>query len=191
MSKAVAFGDWQLVNDITAEQGVAFDFDYDEDFGVLRNYEIYLARKNELKRKVDIGALGKLEQVGGLQQVQRLQQLSRCTSVNDCDVECGSMFDADVVNSIVYIDPPYIGTLGYSTAFDYDNFINLAKRLSQNNYVFVSEYTKTFDEQNMVAAFNAHATMGASCGHVNFAKQEKLFEVVGDYSKEKGVMQHQ
>ena len=44
-------------------------------------------------------------------------------------------------NCVIYFDPPYQNTTQYqnATGFDYDEFWNVVKELSKNNFVFVSE----------------------------------------------------
>lgn len=44
-------------------------------------------------------------------------------------------------NCVIYVDPPYINTKTYSSDphFDYDRFWNTIRKVSENNWVFVSE----------------------------------------------------
>lgn len=49
-------------------------------------------------------------------------------------------------NSIIYCDPPYQNTTGYSMEpFDYNEFWNIMRKWSLNNFVFISEYTAPKD----------------------------------------------
>lgn len=49
-------------------------------------------------------------------------------------------------NMLVYCDPPYQNTAGYSTgSFDHDKFWNTIRKWSKKNYVFVSEETAPKD----------------------------------------------
>lgn len=45
-------------------------------------------------------------------------------------------------NSLIYCDPPYKNTTGYSVDFDYEEFENYIYELAKNNLVIVSEYTR-------------------------------------------------
>ena len=45
-------------------------------------------------------------------------------------------------NSLIYCDPPYKNTIGYSVDFDYEEFENYIYELAKNNIVIVSEYTR-------------------------------------------------
>ena len=38
-----------------------------------------------------------------------------------------------------YNDPPYKGTQGYGASFDFDAFVNWCKKMSEKNFVLVSE----------------------------------------------------
>jgi len=49
-------------------------------------------------------------------------------------------------NSVIYCDPPYKGTLKYSTnPFDYDEFYEWCRSMAKNNIVLVSEYNMPDD----------------------------------------------
>ena len=49
-------------------------------------------------------------------------------------------------NCVIYCDPPYEGTLKYSTGgFEYDVFWQWVRDVSKNNYVFISEYNAPED----------------------------------------------
>lgn len=52
----------------------------------------------------------------------------------------------ELKNAVVYCDPPYYGTTKYSTGnFDYNSFWEWCRKMSENNYVFVSEYNAPDD----------------------------------------------
>ena len=52
----------------------------------------------------------------------------------------------NVRNYLIYCDPPYCNTTGYSTgSFDHDQFWNTMRTWSKTNYVFVSEETAPSD----------------------------------------------
>ena len=58
---------------------------------------------------------------------------------------------------IIYCDPPYknsgspysIGDV-YDTNFDYDKFVEWCLKMSENNIVFISEYTKPCKDSELV-----------------------------------------
>lgn len=46
----------------------------------------------------------------------------------------------NIKDFVIYCDPPYKGTLKYTTDFDYDKFYKWCKEMSKNNIVLISEY---------------------------------------------------
>ena len=46
----------------------------------------------------------------------------------------------NIKDFVIYCDPPYKGTLKYTTYFDYDKFYKWCKEMSKNNVVLISEY---------------------------------------------------
>ena len=46
----------------------------------------------------------------------------------------------NIKDFVIYCDPPYKGTLKYTTDFDYDEFYKWCKEMSKNNIVLISEY---------------------------------------------------
>lgn len=54
---------------------------------------------------------------------------------------CGNYYKIDVVDMVIYCDPPYRDTTKYATGnFDYERFYAWCKEMSKNNTVLVSEY---------------------------------------------------
>ena len=54
---------------------------------------------------------------------------------------------SDYKNCVFYLDPPYKGTKTYNgkQGFDYIKFYDFCRKLSQNNFVFISEYYMPMD----------------------------------------------
>ena len=51
-----------------------------------------------------------------------------------------------IKNAVIYCDPPYQGTTKYETeTFNYDEFWNWCRRMSKENWLFVSEYNAPND----------------------------------------------
>ena len=46
----------------------------------------------------------------------------------------------NIKDFVIYCDPPYKGTLKYTTDFDYDKFYKWCKEMSKNNIILISEY---------------------------------------------------
>lgn len=52
----------------------------------------------------------------------------------------------EISNSVIYCDPPYQNTTKYETeSFDYEKFWNWCRKMSEKNYVFISEYSAPDD----------------------------------------------
>jgi DNA adenine methylase len=62
-------------------------------------------------------------------------------NLNDIHFECKDIFDLNITNALIYLDPPYKNTKKYdiSKNFNYENFWNKVRELSQKNIVIVSE----------------------------------------------------
>ena len=83
-----------------------------------------------------------------LQQLERLQQLK-----TNSPIEFSSLSYEQVQikpNSIIYCDPPYKGTTGYTVEFDHDKFWDWVR--TNPHPVYVSEYTAPQDIK-VIAAF--------------------------------------
>ena len=83
----------------------------------------------------------------------------------------------DLKNSVIYCDPPYFNTTKYSTGkFDYNLFWEWCRKMSENNYVFVSEYNAP-DDFVCIWSKDTLANFDCSRGTNNTNKKrvEKLF----------------
>lgn len=87
-----------------------------------------------------------------------------------------------VSNAVIYCDPPYRGTMKYSTGdINYDDFWDWVRWMSKDNYVFVSEYSAPSDfkciwEQKVILNLDSRRT-----GDVDVRKRvEKLFVWKGE-----------
>jgi len=87
--------------------------------------------KTLIRGRVDLEQLERLEQLQRLQQLQRLEKLS-FSALDYRDVPIKD-------NSVVYCDPPYVGTARYITEFNHKEFYEWAA--TRNFPVFISEYT--------------------------------------------------
>lgn len=80
-------------------------------------------------------------------------------------------------NMLIYCDPPYKSTHGYSTgAFDHDEFWNTMREWSKDNYVFISEENAPSDFK-VVWEKSKRRTLDKSS---RFYRYEKIFSYVGD-----------
>ena len=85
-----------------------------------------------------------------------------------------SYFKYKPKNKLIYCDPPYEKTTGYSTSKDFDHelFWETMRKWSKNNYVFISEYKapKDFIELSSSKKYSTLSGKG-SCN----VRTEKLF----------------
>lgn len=82
-----------------------------------------------------------------LQQLERLEQLQQLEQKKNFITLTSQSYDEVKIkpNSVIYCDPPYIGTAKYLSSFDHKKFYNWA--LNHKYPVFISEYCmpKEFD----------------------------------------------
>lgn len=81
---------------------------------------------------------------------EALRNLSeQIPKIVDVEFLCGDYKSneyADLKGAVIYCDPPYQGTTKYATdSFDYDAFWNWCRKMSKDNYVFISEYNAPDD----------------------------------------------
>jgi site-specific DNA-adenine methylase len=90
----------------------------------------------QLEQLRQLQQLERLQQLEQLQQLERLQQLEQLQRLNFYSKDYREI---DILpNSVVYCDPPYIGTVDYSNHFDHKQFYKWA--LSRDFPVYISEY---------------------------------------------------
>lgn len=114
--------------------------------------------------RMDLQQLERLEQLEQLERLERLEQLER--------LELSSLsYDQIKIkqNSVIYCDPPYIGTAKYLHEFDHNKFWTWFR--SQSEPTFVSEYTAPSDIK-VIMALNHKKNM-SSKGQTNSV--EKLY----------------
>lgn len=115
--------------------------------------ELQRRRENKERLRADLERLESLERLQNLQKLQSLERLERIQSLESLrsleGLECLQNLTGDyqstaiMPDSVVYCDPPYRGTEGYKTAFDYDRFYDWLR--SAPFPVYVSEYAMPDD----------------------------------------------
>jgi len=94
--------------------------------------------------------------------------------------QSGSFFDlhpGDFLGFTLYLDPPYLGTTGYKTAFDYDLFLSTVRMWARTNPVYVSEYQSQDSTWELVQEF-PKAKYGLQVREAtHLGETEKLFKV--------------
>lgn len=107
----------------------------------LKPYDAYgqaLQALEDFQSLESLGSLESLESLGRLERLESLQQyeppIITGQSYNDIDI---------APDSVVYCDPPYIGTKGYGVEFDHGEFYRWLR--TADRPIFVSEYTMPDD----------------------------------------------
>lgn len=80
-------------------------------------------------------------------------------------------------DSIVYCDPPYQGTTGYSEKFNHEEFWDWVRAISKKSTVFISEYSAPKDfkcvwEKSVKSSLSANGKIGGNKNSV-----ERLFVI--------------
>lgn len=125
-------------------------------------------KRGEIERLQRLQQLQQLEQLERLEQLQQLQQLERRIifynkSYNQVDIK---------PNSVIYCDPPYRGTAKYNNEIDYQKFYDWA--WSQENPVYISEYTLPDDRFKTIASFKKRSKLSSNKKKL-LIKDEKVF----------------
>lgn len=115
-------------------------------------------------------SLQRLERLQSLERLERLESLQRLKSLQRLESLTGDYQSIAIMpDSVVYCDPPYRGTSGYKTAFDYDRFYDWLRSVPFP--VYVSEYAMP-DDFVQVWQKEKICTLGA---HNNTRTIERLF----------------
>lgn len=107
------------------------------------------------KKSPDNYRSDQLERLQQLSQLERLERLERLENVNSSRLHITSMDYREVPikkDSVIYCDPPYIGTASYSkTGFNHEEFYDWVR--NNKRPVFISEYTMP-DEFKVIASMS-------------------------------------
>ena len=143
-----------------------------DDFSGYKQTETYKRSIEKYKRFEQLQLLRQLQQLQRLQQLERLQQLDEVKATNK------SYHDfSEVSGAILYLDPPYEGTIqeSYINSFDSQEFYDWAFEMAKTNIVIISSYSISDERFEVVYSFDkAHSTLE---GGTRNDKCEKLFMV--------------
>lgn len=113
--------------------------------------------------------LQRLERLEQLEQLERLQQLERLEQLEGFTTSSLSYEQVPIKpNSVIYCDPPYVNTAGYTRSFDHNRFWDWVRECPHP--VYISEYTAPSD-MRIIAAFNHRKSNSQTSTH----SVEKLF----------------
>lgn len=169
----------------------------EEEYPFIKDMSIVERAKwlNEKQLKNDRGLqqLERLEQLQQLQQLQRLEQLAQLVQLqqlvllaqleqlqqleHNITFTCKNYWEFDFEhNSIIYCDPPYLGTVGYNNqTFDFERFDLWVQEMKEKGVrVYISEYTNHSNAWREVGSIKKYSLM-SNCLKEKTLKQEKIF----------------
>lgn len=112
-----------------------------------------------------------LQSLESIDRIEKLEQLEQLVQLERLEISGKSYDDVDILpNSVVYCDPPYIGTKGYGVDFDHNKFYQWLR--STTFPVYISEYTMPSDFMP-IATVDKVATFSAT--NKSAIKQENLY----------------
>lgn len=125
------------------------------------------------------GYAGIVETRGGRRDYQAEAIKNAIKQVKNLNGVTFSCLNYDEMNisdgSVVYCDPPYAGTTGYSDSFDSNKFWGWVRNLSLRCDVFVSEYNAP-DDFDCIAEFSLSSSLSANGRYGgNKSSSEKIF----------------
>jgi len=138
-------------------------------FDCIKKRRLYI---NQVTRErggdnIDLQQLQQLQQLERLGQLERLEQLGEKITLHSKDYR-----DIRIKkNSIIYLDPPYIGTADYGSSFNHKEFYDWAASIDEP--VFISEYSLDDSRFFKIANFKKRSLMSRS--GVNNIKDEGLW----------------
>ena len=115
---------------------------------IIDNLRPDIAKKNYKGSEKDLKSLQQLQQLQQLERLQQLEQLEqkhiKMLNLSYDDI----VIDTPKDKTIIYLDPPYIGTTDYQkskiSTFDYERFIKWIDDLYQSGYknIYLSEFAQ-------------------------------------------------
>lgn len=126
------------------------------------------------------GYAGVVKTKGGVRDYQteaRNNVLKQQLKLVGVDFSCASYLTLDLKDTLIYCDPPYKDTTGYTTEFDHESFYEWCRNQAKKNIVFVSEYDAPDDfievwSQEVKSSLSANGVCGG-----NKVSTERLFKV--------------
>jgi site-specific DNA-adenine methylase len=133
-----------------------------------------LKKDRQLQQLQQLQQLEQLEQLQQLERLEQLEQLERLERLERLPINFTNLDYKDLKikkDSVVYCDPPYIGTASYDGGFNHKEFYDWADGLKEP--VFISEYT--LDDNRFKEVFVAKKRSLLSSDKTKNIKREKVF----------------
>ena len=93
--------------------------------------------------------------------------------LSEIDFFCDDYKNVLVDRCVIYCDPPYKNTEGYSSKFDHEEFYDWVRNISKTNSVYISEYQAPADFKPIVVFNKRSLLCGSKTNQVQ--PSEKLF----------------
>ena len=152
------------------------DLKYNLAKEIIENHNVFSGYKQTETYK---GSIEKYKRLQQLQRLQQLEQLQRLQQLDKVKATNKSYHDfSEVSGAILYLDPPYEGTIqeSYINSFDSQEFYDWAFEMAKTNIVIISSYSISDERFEAVYSFDkARSTI--HYGQGDKAKNEKLFMV--------------
>ena len=151
------------------------DLKYNLAKEIIENHNVFSGYKQTETYK---GSIEKYKRLQQLQRLQQLEQLQRLQQLDKVKATNKSYHDfSEVSGAILYLDPPYEGTIqeSYINSFDSQEFYDWAFEMAKTNIVIISSYSISDERFEVVYSFDkARSTIQ---GGKRNDKCEKLFMV--------------
>ena len=132
---------------------------------------ICVDENDKLIRLKTLESLERLPSLERLERIQGLECLGEMHILERLDISGKSYNEVEILpNSVVYCDPPYIGTGGYCVEFDHEQFYEWLR--NTNFPVYISEYTMPKDFA-IVASIDKISNFSAT--NNSTVKQENIY----------------
>lgn len=132
---------------------------------------MYVEENEKLIQLKTLESLERIQCLERLERIQCLECLGEMHILERLDISGKSYNEVEILpNSVVYCDPPYIGTKGYCVEFDHEQFYEWLR--NTNFPVYISEYTMPSDFA-IVASIDKIASFSAT--DKSTVKQENLY----------------
>lgn len=132
---------------------------------------MYVEENDKLIQLKTLESLERIQCLERLERIQCLECLGEMHILERLDISGKSYNEVEILpNSVVYCDPPYIGTKGYCVEFDHEQFYEWLR--NTNFPVYISEYTMPSDFA-IVASIDKISNFSAT--DKSTVKQENLY----------------
>ena len=132
---------------------------------------MYVEENDKLLQLKTLESLERIQCLERLERIQCLERLGEMHILERLYISGKSYNEVEILpNSVVYCDPPYIGTIGYCVEFDHEQFYEWLR--NTNFPVYISEYTMPSDFA-IVASIDKIASFSATDKRT--VKQENLY----------------